>query len=597
MAGLAKKWNSLALSTRVLLGFGTLVAVVVAVNYVVFTGRYRDDVQAELMERAAAFSAVADEAKTHVGKLHGVGAFNTDELLADALAHVEAGGSYRDTDFFNVIPVVAGWTAAEKAAEEEGIEFNVLAYEARNKEHEPVRSSFQGEMLTELYDAYRTSGTEVVGRINEETNTLHYMRAIKLDASCMTCHGDPQIHDKPDATGQIDGKDPLGFPMENWDVGDMHGVYEIAMPLAPLDESVAGFLSFGLMITVPLVLAALGGFAYLLRVMFTKPVKQMIERVRDIAEGEGDLTQRLSIDKTDEIGQLAKWFDVFVENIHTIINDVSQTTNGVAGAATEIAAASEEMATGLDDQKREVEQVTTAMEEMARSVEDVARKSIDAQTAAEAAGRDATEGGDVVSQSVEQIKAIAGQVNESAHSVGELGKKGEKIGEIIDVINDIADQTNLLALNAAIEAARAGEHGRGFAVVADEVRKLAERTTQATEEVASSVREIQDETRVAVERMDAGRSTVEQGVELSHQAGQALQRIVQASGNLRSMVESIAGATEEQAATSKQISSSAESITSISAQTSDGANQAAQAAADLSSQAENLKTLVGRFKL
>ena len=597
MGGLIGKWNNLALSTRVLLGFATLVAIVVAVNYVVFTGRYRDDVQAGFIERAAAFSAVADEAKNHVGGLHRAGAFNTADLLAEALAHVEQGGSYRDTDYFNIIPVVAGWTAAEEAANREGIEFNILAYQARNKEHEPSRSSFQGEMLTELYDAFRSSGTEVLTRVNHETNTLHYMRAIKLDQSCMSCHGDPKIFDKPDENGRIDGKDPLGFAMEGWEPGDMHGVYEIAMPLAPLDESVAGFLSFGLMVTVPLVLVALGGFAYLLRVMFTRPVTTMIARVRDIAEGEGDLTKRLNIEKSDEIGQLAKWFDVFVENIHTIISDVSQTTNSVAGAATEIAAASEQMATGLDDQKREVEQVTTAMEEMARSVEDVARKSIEAQNAAENSGRDATEGGEVVSRSVDQIRAIAGQVNESAHSVGELGKKGEKIGEIIDVINDIADQTNLLALNAAIEAARAGEHGRGFAVVADEVRKLAERTTQATEEVAASVREIQEETRKAVERMDAGRSTVEEGVELSHQAGQALQRIVHASGNLRAMIESIAGATEEQAATSKQISASAESITSISAQTSDGANQAAQAAADLSSQAERLKSLVGRFRL
>ncbi|MFP4224997.1 MAG: methyl-accepting chemotaxis protein [Phycisphaeraceae bacterium] len=339
------------------------------------------------------------------------------------------------------------------------------------------------------------------------------------------------------------------------------------------------------------------GLAWLMGKQIAKGINRVTTAIHDIAQGEGDLTQRLPIPGKDEVGELAQGFNLFVAKVHDIICDVAAATREVASASTQIAASSEEMAQGINEQTEQTTQVSSAVEEMSSSVVEVARKSTEAADNATQAGKQAEEGGEVVRQTVEGMRAIAEEVNYSASAIDELGKRGEQIGQIIGVINDIADQTNLLALNAAIEAARAGEHGRGFAVVADEVRKLAERTTKATEEVAESIQAIQSETSTAVQRMGRGTERVGQGVELAEKAGASLESIVQGARGVADMIQSIAAASEQQSAAGEQISRNVESINAVTRQSSEGAGQAAAAAAQLSAKSEQLQALVDQFKL
>ena len=311
-----------------------------------------------------------------------------------------------------------------------------------------------------------------------------------------------------------------------------------------------------------------------------------------------DLTgEPLVIRSQDELGDLTNSMNTMSDSLRSMVAELTASAQEVASASTQIAASSEEISAGLSQQQAQVSQISSAAEEMSASATDIARKATEANTEAGAAGAAAEEGAKTVQSTVTGMGRIADTVNQTGASVQELGKRGDQIGQIIEVITDIADQTNLLALNAAIEAARAGEHGRGFAVVADEVRKLAERTVKATEEVSSSIQAIQGETGQAIGRMNACTQEVEGGVKFANEAGQSLRAIVNKSQAVVGGIRSIAAAAEQQAAATEQVTRSVESIVSVGQQAAAGATESAAAASQLSAKAESLRELVSRFKV
>jgi methyl-accepting chemotaxis protein len=328
-----------------------------------------------------------------------------------------------------------------------------------------------------------------------------------------------------------------------------------------------------------------------------RPIKVVTAQLKDIAEGEGDLTQRVEIKGRDEVAELSTYFNQFVNKMHGTIKEVGQASSQVAAAATQVAASAEESASSAASQTQQTSQVAAAIEEMSSSVVEVAKKGNMATDFSAKTTNLANEGSQAIEKTIHAIDGIATEVKRTATVITELGARSEQIGKVIGVINDIADQTNLLALNAAIEAARAGEHGRGFAVVADEVRKLAERTQTATKEVADSIRQIQEGTTSAVSAMKQGEKTVASGVELASASNEAMRQIVSGQSSLDSTIREIAAAAEQQSQASTQIASAVSTINEGTKQGQVAAQQSASAAESLSESAERLHSLVRRFKV
>jgi methyl-accepting chemotaxis protein len=325
------------------------------------------------------------------------------------------------------------------------------------------------------------------------------------------------------------------------------------------------------------------------------PIARTVSAAEMLAAGKLDID--IEVDRKDEFGDQAAALKSMVEKWRDIVGSIKLASDNVASASVQLSASAEQMQRGSVQQAERSHQVAAASEEMSQTVVDIAQSASGIASTATNAATTAKEGGRIVEEAVREVKEIAKTVEESSGHITSLADLSQRIGEIIGIINEIADQTNLLALNAAIEAARAGEHGRGFAVVADEVRKLAERTTGATSEVSGIIREIQGKVTSAVSSIEQVSTKVDKGVDLSTKAGSELTTIVSSVEDLQLMVQQIASAIEEMSATSDQISKDIESISGISNETSLSSGEVAKASAELSRLGTDLQGIANQFEV
>ncbi len=350
------------------------------------------------------------------------------------------------------------------------------------------------------------------------------------------------------------------------------------------------------LIILTLVIVAVGvTFSLFISSSVKKPVSELKVALERVAHG--DLTVQIKTDSKDELGMIGKSLRDAIVSIKNLIAESKTISNSLASSSEELSATTEEISRNLKSQTERASQIASAAEEMSQTVVDIAKNASNIAEVSVTTANVAKEGKDMTENTAREIRVIEGAIQKLSEVINVLGDRSRQIGEIVTVIKDIADQTNLLALNAAIEAARAGEQGRGFAVVADEVRKLAERTAKATDEIAEMIRGIQSEVDVAEGSMEDATKKVQSGVELSQQAANMLGQILGKAQELQSMIQQIASATEQMSSVTDHVTQDVGSIAEGSKEISLAVDQSAQTASDIARLGGELKTAIDKFRV
>ncbi|AYF88128.1 methyl-accepting chemotaxis protein [Pseudomonas sp. JS3066] len=380
-----------------------------------------------------------------------------------------------------------------------------------------------------------------------------------------------------------------GLPSVNWYIG-------VSVDKDKAYSMLSEFRASAIIATVIAVVIIMILLGMLIRVLM-QPLHIMGRAMQDIAQGEGDLTRRLAIHTQDEFGELASAFNRFVERIHGSIREVSSATNQVNQVAKLVLNASNSSMSNSDEQANRTNSVAAAINELGAAAQEIARNAADASHQASSARTLAEDGRQVVERTISAMNELSGKIRASCGNIETLNSKTVNIGQILEVIKGISEQTNLLALNAAIEAARAGEAGRGFAVVADEVRNLAHRTQESAQEIQQMIEELQVGAREAVTTMTESQRYSEQSVEIANQAGERLGSVTHRIGEIDGMNQSVATATEEQTAVVDSLNMDITEINTLNQEGVENLQATLRACADLDQQAARLQQLVGSFRI
>ncbi|MDO8931069.1 MAG: methyl-accepting chemotaxis protein [Rhodocyclaceae bacterium] len=391
-----------------------------------------------------------------------------------------------------------------------------------------------------------------------------------LGKDCLTCHVVPE--------------------------GTALGVVSMRISLDKVNQAVGEFRLKTLLAAFGLILPVIAFLYFSIKHSVTLPLNDVTRGLRDISQGEGDLTRRLDVKGQDEIGEAALAFNVFMEKLQGIVSEVKASAGQVLHTAHELSVLSDRVAANSTQASTEAYSMATQVEIMTFTLDGLAGQAEDVQRASTESSDHSTHGGEVIHAAATEMNHITATVNESSRIIQDLGRQSDQISQIVNVIKEIADQTNLLALNAAIEAARAGEQGRGFAVVADEVRKLAERTSNSTQEITVMIDKIQTGTHAAIQSMETGVARVGAGAELARQAGEAINQIKTGVSQVVSAVNDIAASLKEQSHSNNENAHKVENIARLSEENSTAFQETAKTVQYIDELARNLGGLVGRFK-
>ena len=517
------------------------------------------------------------------------------------------------SNLLEAVPIITAINMAQRNAEELNYTFRVPKVSPRNPKNEPT--PLELEVLKEL------KANDATEKVIIEDDQIRYFRAIRLTKECLYCHGDPK--------GK---KDPTGGTLEGWKAGEIHGAFEI---IASLDDAKAKIIDAEIFAAVEtaVILIVIGVIVwFLVNATIVSPLFRIRSFAQAVADGdlsvqpEGSFAAELKVvkdaistmvdnlkEKMTEAAQKkeeaeeaqskaeaameeAKEQELkangLVDKMQRVATEASLIAEQVTSAADELSSQADQVSQGAEVQRDRTGQTATAMEEMNATVLEVAQNSASSASSAQQAKDQAQEGAIIVRDATAAISEVHDLTVTLKESMGQLGNQTTDIGQIMNVIEDIADQTNLLALNAAIEAARAGEAGRGFAVVADEVRKLAEKTMDATKEVGNAIQNIQEGAAANIRSVDTAATAVEKATELASQSGASLEQIVEFADETSGQVQSIATAAEEQSAASEEINQAVDDINMIASETAEGMSQSAEAITELARLSNELRALI-----
>jgi methyl-accepting chemotaxis protein len=585
------------LQTKIIVPIAIVSFLVAVFANTYFKSLYEDAKVEELVVKAKSLVVMAEGAREYVGEQYRKNLFKTGLIDID--------------DILRTVPVFSAMEIGRQKAKEVGAEFKTPKFRPRNPDNEP--DDYEAAILKK----FESGELKEHWSIDEKRQMLRFMRPVVLTAECMNCHGDPS--QSKALWGNDRGEDPTGTRMEGWKVGEVHGAFEVVMPMAPVYANVSDKAT-----VITLIAMAGGILTILVGVYVARNVSKRINKLAVAADqmAEGDLTVEFMEESEDEVGFLSRSFRTMATNLREIVERLRDSSNSLAVSSSQLSDNSNQISSGAQEQSAATDTTSSSMEqmaasiqqiasnadslttnvnetsasiqqmltsiqlvakntdelassvtetsstieEMAASIEQVAANAREAGKSSESAVREAQDGGTAVTRTIEGMSKVNEAMGGMVHVIEKLNDSSKKINSIVDVIDDIAEQTNLLALNAAIEAARAGEHGRGFAVVADEVRKLAERSASSAKEIVTLIQEVQKDTENAIKVTQEGSVRTKEGMDLANQAGDILKKIVQTSGVVSRMMSEISKATDQQAKASEQVVKAVENMSTMTSQ-------------------------------